>query len=113
MSLKSRLKGAVAGMAVGAMAPIFVPMGIKFIATGESGGSGAGPALAAGFAAVSVVLGGVAILGGATIGTMLSFGGLPWFVTVPGCYFLVWALLGAFFFGGEGEKATKTQTSTI
>jgi hypothetical protein len=53
MSLKSRLKGAVAGMAVGAMAPIFVPMGIKFIATGESGGSGAGPALAAGFAAVS------------------------------------------------------------
>lgn len=57
-----------------------------------------------------VVVGGVILVGGAGLATLLSFGGIPWYITVLGFYFLIWALIGFFGFGGEDKPKTSTAT---
>jgi len=107
MSIKSRLKGLASGLFIGALAPLVTPIAIPFMLTGKTGGSGAGPALACFAAAAAVVIGAVILVGGAGLATFLSFSGIPWYLTVPGFYFLVWALIG--FFGlNDEEKPTST-----
>lgn len=108
MSLKSRIKGVASGLALGALAPVVTPFAIPFMLTGKTGGVGAGPALACVAAAALVVIGGVILVGGAGLATLLSFGGIPWYITVPGFYFLIWALIGLVGFGKEDKPSTPT-----
>lgn len=88
-------------MGVGAIVPILAPLAIPFMLTGKTGGSGAGPAIACGLAAFAVILGGAALLGGAGLAALFSFGGVPWFVTVPVVYFGIFGILGATVFHGK------------
>jgi hypothetical protein len=81
MSLKSRLNGLAGGLALAMFA-----------------------------AAAVVVVGGVILVGGAGMVMLLSLGGVPWYITVPGFYFLIWALIGSFWFGGEDKPKTDTAT---
>ncbi len=97
-AITRRIKGLASGVWMGGMAFVMAPMSIKYMITGETGGSGAGPALAT-FAltamticsAVLLVLCGVASI-------PLQAMGVPWFVSIPAGYFGVWALLGATVF---------------
>lgn len=105
----SRLKGFGVGLAVGTMAPVAAVIGIPFMFTGNTGGSGAGPALACFAAAAVTVVGTGVLMGGAGLATVLSFGGVPWFVTVPAFYFGVWGLVGMLYLGNQSKpKVTST-----
>lgn len=108
MSFKSRLKGLGSGLLCGAIAPLAATIGIPFMITGSTGGSGAGPAIACVLCAVTAVIGGLALVGGAGLAALLSIGGVPWFVTVPAVYFGIWGLIGIFGFGKEDKLATST-----
>jgi hypothetical protein len=98
MSLKSRLDGIGAGIAMGALAPLLLPISVRsFFTRNEHARSNPSSMLIV--VGILTALAGLLVVGaGIGLATLLSPLGLPWFVTVPGFYLLGWGLLGAFAF---------------
>lgn len=113
MSIISRIKGFGAGLACGIAAPIAATIGLPYIFTGETGGSGAGPAFACFFAAVATVIGIIALVAGTGLAALFSVGGFPWFVTLPAVYFAIWGLIGFFWFGKEDKKKVGSTATAV
>ena len=105
-SIKNRIKGAFAGMGMGLMVPVLAPIAIPFMFTGNTGGSGAGPAFAMFAGAAVVVIGGIALVVAFGAGAALQIFGMPWWVTGIAGYLGIWALLGATIFR-PGQSSSK------
>lgn len=105
MSVKMRLIGTAAGLALGVAAPLGIPLLIGAVASSiRNRGRAAFKSNAqAGLilAVVPTVIGGIVLAGVATAAVVFTPFGLPWFVTVPALYFTTFGLLGAVTLGNE------------
>lgn len=97
-SIKNRVKGVFLGMGMGLLVPVIAPIAIPFMFTGNTGGSGAGPAFAMFAGAMVVIIGGVLVVLSLAGGAALQLFGMPWWVTAAAIYLGVWGLLGATVF---------------
>lgn len=92
MSMMERVRGFWNGMVVGAYA---LPVAVTTAIYGIPRGSGAAAAFGTWAVIAILVLGGVAVALGALGCMALQLStGIPWFLSLPGFYFLIWGLLG-------------------